>query len=48
MNTLRATGLGFDRIAVQPNTEGLKNPNRRTLAWAGSEPDSDLQGKKAA
>jgi hypothetical protein len=48
MNTLRATGLGFDRIAAQPNTEGPKNPIRRTLAWAGSEPDSDRQGKKGS
>jgi DNA invertase Pin-like site-specific DNA recombinase len=48
MNALRATGLGFDRIAAQLNMEGLKT--RTGARWHGLVVNRILtgKGKKAA
>jgi hypothetical protein len=48
MKALRATGLGFDRIAVQLNAEGLKT--RTGARWHGLVVNRILtgKGKKAA
>ncbi len=43
MNALRATGLGFDRVAVQLNTEGLKT--RTGARWHGLVVNRILTGK---
>jgi DNA invertase Pin-like site-specific DNA recombinase len=43
MTALRATGLGFDRVAVQLNTEGLKT--RTGARWHGLVVNRILTGK---
>jgi hypothetical protein len=43
MKALRATGLGFDRIAAQLNTEGLKT--RTGARWHGLVVNRILTGK---
>jgi len=43
MNALRATGLGFDRIAAQLNLEGLKT--RTGARWHGLVVNRILTGK---
>jgi DNA invertase Pin-like site-specific DNA recombinase len=43
MNALRATGLGFDRIAAQMNAEGLKT--RTGARWHGLVVNRILTGK---
>jgi hypothetical protein len=43
MRALRATGLGFDRIAAQLNAEGLKT--RTGARWHGLVVNRILTGK---
>jgi DNA invertase Pin-like site-specific DNA recombinase len=43
MQALRASGMGFDRIAAQLNTEGFKP--RRGIRWHGLQVNRVLTGK---
>jgi hypothetical protein len=40
MKALRASGMGFDRIAAALNAEGVPTRGRGPLAWLRGEPDT--------